>query len=214
MDTVRYKESEGAKAQEIIVKGNYDETSVSRLVDKATDGDYEAFGELYGIYLDYIYRYVFYQVKNKMMAEDLTEEIFVKVWEAIGKYKRGSLAFRAWLYRIAHNHVIDYFRTRRQHLPLKEEMPDTSDNPEQELEEKLMQQELAKALSYLPSQQRQVIILKFIEELDNHEIAQIMQKSEGAIRVMQMRALAALRQKLISEENRCGLNYLKPLVSV
>jgi len=214
MDAVRYKESEGEKAQEIRTNENHDMVAVPWLVKRAADGNFEAFGELYSIYLGYIYRYVFYQVKDNMMAEDLTEEIFVKAWEAIGRYKQRSLTFSAWLYRIAHNHVIDYFRTRRQYLPLKEETPDTSNNPEQELGAKLIQQELAEALSYLPPQQRQVIILKFIEERENHEIAQIMRKREGAIRVMQMRALTALRQILSSEENNCKLNYLKPLVNV
>ena len=93
-------------------------------------------------------------------------------------------------------------------------MPAAVSNPEQETEAKLMQQELAEAISYLPPQQRQIIILKFIEELGNREIAQIMQKRQGAIRVMQMRALAALRQKLSSGKEKCELSYLKPLMNV
>lgn len=214
MGAVRYKDIESTEAQEIRVNGTYDKTEVPRLVGWATDGNVEAFGELYSIYLDQIYRYVFYQVRDKMTAEDLTEEIFLKAWEAIGKYKQKSLAFSAWLYRIAHNHVIDYFRTRRQHLALDEVMPAAIGNPEQEAEEKLMQQELAQAISYLPPQQRQVIILKFIEGLENQEIAQIMRKRQGAIRVMQMRALRALRQKLSSESSICKLSYLKPLMKV
>jgi len=214
MDAVRYKESEGKKAQEIRANGNHDETAVPRLVDRAADGNFEAFGELYSIYLDCIYRYVFYQVKDKMTAEDLTEEIFLKVWKAIGRYKQKSRAFSAWLYRIAHNHVIDYFRTRRQHLALEEATLAATDNPEQEAEEKLIQQELAEAISYLPPQQKQIIILKFIEGLDNEEIAQIMRKRQGAIRVMQMRALMALRQRLSSEDTECKLSYLKPLMKV
>jgi len=214
MGAVRYKDIEGNEAQEIRASGTYDKTEVPGLVERAADGSFGAFGELYSIYLDQIYRYVFYQVRDKMTAEDLTEEIFLKAWEAIGRYKQKSLAFSAWLYRIAHNHVIDYFRTRRQHPPLDEKKPATSGNPEQALEKELMQQELAEALSYLPPQQKQVIILKFIEDLDNREVAQIMRKSPGAIRVMQMRALVSLRQKLSSEENRCRLSYLKPLMNV
>ena len=214
MEAVRYKESEGNKAQEIRANETYSETEVSRLVDRAVGGHFGAFGELYSIYLDRIYRYVFYQVKDKMTAEDLTEEIFLKAWKAIGRYKQKKLAFSAWLYRIAHNYIIDYFRTRRQHLVLEEATLAADSNPEQEAEEKLIQQELAEAISYLPPQQRQVIILKFIEGLDNREIAQIMQKRQGAVRVMQMRALMALRQKLSSQEKKCGLNYLKPLMKV
>ena len=214
MGAVRYKDIESTEAQEIRVNETYDKTEVPRLVEWAADGNVEAFGELYSIYLDQIHRYVFYQVRDRMTAEDLTEEIFVKVWEALGRYKQKSLAFSAWLYRIAHNHVIDYFRTRRQHLALDEVMPAAIGNPEQEVEEKLMQEELSEAISYLPPQQRQVIILKFIEGLDNREIAQIMRKRQGAIRVMQMRALMSLRQKLSSGKEKCELSYLKPLMKV
>jgi RNA polymerase sigma-70 factor (ECF subfamily) len=214
MGAVRYKDIEGNQAQEIRANGTYDKTEVPRLVERAANGSFGAFGELYSIYLDQIYRYVFYQVRDKMAAEDLTEEIFLKAWEAIGRYKQKSLAFSAWLYRIAHNHVVDYFRTRRQHVALDELMPAASGNPAQEAEEKLMQQELAQAISYLPPEQKQIIILKFIEGLDNQEIAQIMRKRQGAIRVMQMRALTALRQILTSEETKCKLSYLKPLMNV
>ncbi len=214
MGAVRYKDIEGNQAQEIRANGTYDKTEVPGLVERAADGSFGAFGELYSIYLDQIYRYVFYQVRDKMTAEDLTEEIFLKAWEALGRYKQRSLAFSAWLYRIAHNHVIDYFRTRRQHLALEETMPAAIGNPEQEAEEKLIQQELAEAISYLPPQQKQIIILKFIEGLDNEEIAQIMRKRQGAIRVMQMRALMALRQRLSSEDTECKLSYLKPLMKV
>ncbi|MFH1169299.1 MAG: sigma-70 family RNA polymerase sigma factor [Chloroflexota bacterium] len=215
MGAVRYKELEGEKARDNRPANAGDEnTRVSGLIGRFVDGDFEAFGELYSTYLDRIYRYVYYQVRDRMLAEDLTEEIFVKAWEAIGKFKPEKLAFSAWLYRIAHNHVIDYYRTRRQHLQLDEEMPDKGRSLEQELEETLMQQELSSLLNCLSPQQRQVIILKFIEDMDNRQIAKIMRKSEGAIRVMQMRALTALREKMGSEKKICNLNYLKHLANV
>ena len=196
MATVRYKELEREEAREIRADGTHDKAEVPALVERAANGRFGAFGELYSIFLDQIYRYVFYQVKDRMAAEDLTEEIFLKAWGAISRCQQKGVPFSAWLYRIAHNHVIDYFRTRRQHVPLEDVTPVTDDNPEQEVEEKIMQQELAEAISYLPPQQRQVIILKFIEGLDNKEIAQIMHKRQGAIRMMQMRALVALNQRL------------------
>ena len=213
MDAIRYKESEGNKVQVAAAAITHDQAKIEGLVKRAAGGNFQDFGELYSIYLDRIHRYVFYQVKDRMTAEDLTEEIFLKAWEAIGRYKQKKLAFSAWLYQIAHNYIIDYFRTRRQHLELQEATLAATDNPEQETEQKLMQQELAEVISYLPPQQRQVIILKFIEGLDNREIARIMKKREGAVRVMQMRALTALRQKLSSERNKCELNYLKPLMN-
>ena len=214
MSNVRYQTKEENGAREISTTVAYDKTELSKLVEWAVDGNVEAFGELYSIYLDQIYRYVFYQVKDRMTAEDLTEEIFVKAWKALGRYKQKKSAFSAWLYRVARNHVIDYFRTRRQHQALAEEIPTAAASLEQEVEARLMQQELSEAISYLPFQQRQIIILKFIEGLENSEIAQIMGKREGAIRVMQMRALMALRQKLSSESGICKLSYLKPLMKV
>lgn len=210
MASFRYKDTSRNKYQDVSNPQTFGELEVRSLVERAVDGDFEAFGEIYSIYLDRIYRYVVYQVDDKMIAEDLTEETFIKAWGAIGKYKWKGQPFSAWLYRIAHNQVIDYFRTTRRDLTLKEELPAEAAEPEQEAEEKLRQRELIKAISYLPAQQKQVIILKFIEGLENPEIAQIMQKSQGAIRVMQMRALAALRQKLSGEANKWKLNYLRP----
>jgi len=200
------------RVAEIQVAERDDETTVSGLVHRAREGDVGAFGELYGMYLERIYRYVFYQVKNKMIAEDLSEEVFVKAWEALGRQRVRNPV--AWLYRIAHNCVIDYFRAQRPQLQLAEKMVDSGCSLEQQVEEKIAQEELAESLSFLPPQQRQVIILKFIEDMDNKEIAQIMRKREGAIRIMQMRALAALRQKLMGEEEKCRLKQLKSSMSV
>jgi len=193
MGTQRLKVREESKAQETRETVTYSETAIARLIESATGGDFGAYGELYGIYLDRIYRYVFYQVKDKMTAEDLVGEVFVKAWKAIGSYKGKSQAFSAWLYRIAHNHLIDDFRKRRKLTSLEMETPAETGNPEQEAEGKLVQQELSEAINDLPQNQKQVILLKFIEGLDNSEIGKIMGKSQGAIRVLQMRALAALR---------------------
>ena len=178
------------------------QTEVTKLIERASGGDFEAFGELYGIYLDRIYRYVFYQLREKMAAEDLTEEIFLKAWRAIGSYKGKGQAFSSWLYRIAHNHVIDEFRSRRkQMVSLEAEMEIATEvaEPQQEMGKKLAEQEMLRLISCLPRKQKQVIILKFVEGLDNREIGQITGKSQGAIRISQMRALTALRQRLGGE---------------
>ena len=213
MNAVRLKYIEGSKSQEIETKGTLTDSEISRLVERVISGDLEAFGQIYGIYRDQIYRYVFYQVRDRMTAEDLTEEIFMKAWGSMGKQKKQVRTFSSWLYRIAHNHIIDYFRTRRQHESLDETIPDASAGPLEEVEARLMQQQLAESLSCLLPQQRQTIILKFIEELDNCEIARIMQKRPGAVRVMQMRALEKLRQKLGSEGEICGRQYTKHLAT-
>ena len=200
MRSVCNKVREENKAQATATTAINDQSEVEELVEKAAVGNIEAFGELYSIYLDRIYRYVFYQVKDKMTAEDITEEVFVKAWKAIGSCKGKSNTFSSWLYRIAHNHLINTLRSMQRFASIEmENLVDVS-NPGLEAESKLEQQELIEDIACLPQNQKQVIILKFIEDLDNREIGKIMSKSEGAIRVLQMRALTTLRQKLSSEK--------------
>ena len=197
MALIRNKVRKENKAQEAAGRATLNQPEVARLVKRAAGGDLEAFGELYGIYLDRIYRYVFYQIRDKMTAEDITEEVFVKAWKAIKSCQGKEKTFSSWLYRIAHNQVIDNLRSQRKCLSTEEteSLADVS-NPELEAEGNWERQELLATLSCLPQSQRQVIILKFIEGLDNREIEQIMGKRQGAIRVLQMRALTTLRQKL------------------
>jgi len=162
------------------------------LVKKAVDGDFEAFGKLHTICIVPIYRYVLYQVRDKMTAEDITEEVFLKAWRAIGSCRGKEATFSSWLYRIAHNQVIDTLRRQQKQVPL--EMTALADvQAPLDLDVKLEQQQLLKAIIRLPPNQKQVIILKFIEGLNNDEIGQIMGKNQGAIRILQMRALATLR---------------------
>lgn len=207
MSAERLKVREENKAQETSEIVTYTETELARLIERTAGGDFGAFGELYSIFLDRIYRYVFYQVKDRMTAEDLTEEIFLKTWKAIKSYKGKGQSFSAWLYRIAHNRVIDYYRTSREDATLETQTLVDASHLEHEVEDKQMQRELSKAISYLRPQQRQVIILKFIEGLDNYEIEQIIGKSQGAIRVMQMRALSTLRERLSKEREKWELSY-------
>ena len=176
-----------------------DQTTVVRLIIRAEGGDFEAFGELYSIYLDRIYRYVFYQVKDRMTAEDITEEVFVKAWQAIGSCKGKEATFSAWLYRIAHNHMINTLRKKQKITSIETKNLVDDSNPEIEIETALDHQELLATIAGLPQNQKEVIILKFIEEMDNREISRVLGKREGAIRILQMRALTNLRQKLTSE---------------
>jgi RNA polymerase sigma-70 factor (ECF subfamily) len=179
---------------------------VKALVKKAAAGNIEAFGELYSVYLDRIYRYVYYQVHNSTIAEDLTEEIFMKAWKGLRRYRWTGLPFSSWLYRIAHNHVVDYFRTNKQCQSLEEDIAADGDQPEEVIEKKQILQSLLQAISALPAQQRHIITLKFIGGLDNRRIERITGKHQGAIRVMQMRALTSLRHKLTEEMGQCKVN--------
>lgn len=201
MESVRCMVGQEDAAREAGDTGARDE--VRSLVERAAAGNVEAFGELYGIYLDRIYRYVFYHVHSRETAEDLTEEVFMKAWRKIGRYRWEGRPFSAWLYRIAHNHVVDHFRTSRRNVPLDMDIPSDNDQPEVELEQQQMRQMLSRALSTLPPQQKQIIILKFVEGCSNRMIEQVMGKSQGAIRVMQMRALSALRRRLKEEIAQC-----------
>jgi RNA polymerase sigma-70 factor (ECF subfamily) len=184
------------------VTGDYDELETVRLVDRAASGNYDAFGKLYGLYLDRIFRYVFYRVGNRMLAEDITEDVFLKAWKSIRSCKGRGRTFLSWLYRIAHNHVVDTTRNRyKEGLSLEEIelfVDNSADNPG--LETGLEWQELSNLVATLPHNQEQVIVMKFFEGMDNGEIGKVMGKSQGAIRVLQMRALATLRRKLVVEK--------------
>ncbi len=175
-------------------------TRVEKLVMGAINGQADAFGELYITFVEKIYRYLFYQVKSKPLAEDITEEVFLKAWRAIKSCRGKESTFSSWLYRIAHNQMVDEIRKRQRRPALElENVENISDNSEGVVNSR-EQLEMAAVIDRLPPNQRQVIILKFIEGLDNPEIARIMDKSEGAIRVLQMRGLSRLKEELEKEE--------------
>ena len=177
-----------------------DNSEITGLVSRATGGDFEAFGKLYDTFLERIYRYVYYQVRDKMTAEDITEEVFLKAWKAIKSCKGREQTFSSWLYRIAHNHVVDNFRSRRKNVSLEMDRLTSTVDIEERVELKLEHEQLLNMISRLPEPQKQVIILKFIEGVDNKEIGQIIGKRQGAIRALQMRALKTLRRQLSGEK--------------
>ena len=195
----RYKGKDINEETGINYGGNSGDQDTFALVDRAKNGDVNAFGKIYNTYLDRIYRYVYYQVRDRAVAEDLTQEIFTKAWEALGKFKWKGKPFSSWLYRIAHNRTMDFFRAMQKDPRFIDQTTVDDCDPVKKVEGKFMNEQLAYAISQLNSQQREIIILKFIEGLNNHEIAQVVGKSQGAIRVAQMRALAALRQNLTGE---------------
>ena len=180
----------------VAASGNID---VKSLLENAANGDVEAFGELYGIFLERIFRYAYYLLGDRMLAEDVTEEVFLKAWKAIKSCKGREQTFVAWLYRIAHNQAIDVIRKRKKHLSLEMEavgnIGDSAPDTAQKIEIKAEYQELIKAIARLPELQRQVVVLKFIEGMENSEIGRIMGKSQGAVRILQMRALTTIRQQ-------------------
>lgn len=179
------------------------EQHILELVDKSARGDSKAFGRIYDLFIDRIYRYVFYHVKDKMVAEDITQQVFIRAWESIGSFEWKGKQFSSWLYAIAHNHTVDYYRSCQREIKLKERIiADQETGTEHNEGQSDTREELQAALSCLSPDQREIIILKFIEGLDNRQISEIMTKNEVAIRVAQMRALNALRKNFTLDSNK------------
>lgn len=174
------------------------------LIQQATSGDADAFGKLYDMYVDRVYRHLYYRVGNNADAEDLTQQVFLKAWQAIDRYKKTASPFVAWLMTISHNLVVDFYRTKKNktYLEANDTVDDSTLSPEQVTEARFEQQQLRRVILQLPGEQQQVVLLRFIEGFEFKEIASLLGKSEGAIRVMLHRALARLRQILEKERER------------
>ncbi len=179
----------------------------TRFIELAMAGDFDSFAVLYTCHLDVIYRYTFYRTGDEQDAEDLTEQVFLKAWEALPNFRPAGCTFINWLYRIAHNTVVDYHR--RQKLITFEALSgnDLPSDHDQEtvLDTVILSEEktlLATAVRRLPDEFQQVIILRFIEGLGHAEIARILEKSEVACRGIQFRALASLNKLLNGSQKR------------
>ena len=172
------------------------------LVQRAVEHDAEAFGRLYDMHVDRVYKHIYYRVGNEADAEDLTQQVFLKAWQAIHKYKKTASPFVAWLMTISHNQVVDFYRTRKNKVHLEAEVlaDGPASRPEQTAETSFEQQRLRSAISQLGGDEQQVVILRFIEGLEFAEIASIMKKKEGNVRVILHRALVKLRNMLEREE--------------
>jgi RNA polymerase sigma-70 factor (ECF subfamily) len=176
----------------------------SELIKNASAGDSEAFSELYSRYVDRIYNYVYYRTSNANDAEDLTARVFHRAYKHIHNYKEKGYPFSAWLYRIAHNLVANWYRDnkRKQEIPLDDSLPLISkqNQPEKSVIKMQEQESLMQAIKQLPHERQELLVLKFIEPLTNAEIAMIMGRSEGAIKSLYHRTLNSLRDILSEEE--------------
>ena len=178
---------------------------VGDLVDRASKGSGEAFGQLYQMYVDRIYNYIYYKTGHAVDAEDLTEQVFIKAWEAIRRFRFEGKPFAAWLFKVARNVVIDHYRTRKNNTDLSEVVSAIAKDgdPEASAQRRATAQVLMTAIRHLTDEQQQVILLKFVDGMDNTEISAAMGKKEGAIRALQYRALLALQR--ILQDERYGL---------
>ena len=171
-----------------------DEAELVRRVVATRDPD--AFGQLYELYIDRIGRYIFYKVGDREEAEDLTEQVFLKAWENVQGFRGEPAAFPVWIFRLAHNLVIDYHRTHRQTAELHEFIEDPHPLPEDVVGARLDNEILQAAITKLTPEQQQVVILRFIQGMPHAQVAAIMGKNEVAVRGIQYRAIVALQRIL------------------
>jgi RNA polymerase sigma-70 factor (ECF subfamily) len=172
---------------------------LARLVERGKQGSREALEELYLIHFDRIYSYLHMSVGNRHDAEDLTTQVFVKMLESIGKFRWRSAPFSAWLFRIAHNLAMDHFRANKRWQPEEEvPEPDPGDGSaaEEEALEAIGRESMLELIEKLSHEQQQVLTLKFVFNFSNAEAATILDKTEGAIKSLQHRALASLQRQL------------------
>jgi RNA polymerase sigma-70 factor, ECF subfamily len=168
------------------------------LVLRAIQRDQDAFGELYDRHVVRVYRHIYYMIGNAAEAEDLTAQTFLKAWEAIDRYQVRGAPFISWLLRIAHNLGVSHLRAKRETSQLHDGLVDDKlrRDPEWSYQQTAEEELVREAILRLRDEQRQVIILRFIEDLDYREVAEIIGKSVAAIRVIQHRALNSLRKQM------------------
>lgn len=173
-----------------------DRAVIDALVDRAKGGDADAFGALYDRYQPEITRYLQARVRDRDLAEDLAQQVFLKAWQAIPRFERRGAPFKSWLYRMAHNQMVDHFRTNRPTTDL--EGVEVAQEPEAEATvlRAELHDRLHEALGRLSEDHRQVLVLRFLMEHSAREIGEVMQRKEVTVRGLQMRAIRALRQEI------------------
>jgi len=180
-----------------LLESDYNEEDI---LLRASQGDRDAFGQLYERYVERIFNYVYYRTGNVHDAEDLTARVFQRAMNHIKNYTDRGVPFSAWLYRIAHNLVANWHRdrSRKQEIPL-DDLPilqTKGDHPEKNLVRSQEQDALLRMIRKLPGERQNLLILKFVENMSNAEIGAIMGRSEGAVKSLYHRTLLALRDQL------------------
>jgi RNA polymerase sigma-70 factor (ECF subfamily) len=169
---------------------------IDQWAEKSRNGDRIAFGKLYDRFMSPIYRFVYYRVYNKGLAEDLTSQTFLKAVENIASYDRKKGKFSSWLYRIARNLVIDYYRSRKKTVELDETWDIPSDiDIEDDVHRKDMAERLKSLMRILSGEQREIVVMRLWQELPYNEIAGILGKTEAGCKMMFSRAIAKLRDE-------------------
>lgn len=174
---------------------NFDSNTDLSLAHLAQNGDSEAFGKLYDIYIKNIYGFVYYKTMNKEVAEDITSSVFMKAWKNIKQFREES--FAAWLYAIARHAVIDHYRKSKENINIEDcwDLADKKDFLEQ-IDTDLQISDIKEAMKSLSGTEREVIIMRFWLELSFKDIAERLNKNEGAVKMSLSRALNNLRDKI------------------
>ncbi len=178
---------------------------IDELIIKSQNGDSDAFSLLYEEFLTPVYRFCVFRLPSQEIAEDITSEVFLSLWKNLKSYKKSeNVPFSAWLFRIAQNKIIDFFRSQKNTEELNEEIyviDERAETSRKEVENFYLRKELQKALSLIPETQAESLILKYFSDLENKEIASIMGKSETAVRILQSRGIKALKPLLNTLED-------------
>jgi RNA polymerase sigma-70 factor, ECF subfamily len=165
------------------------------LIARAQRGHLDACGDLYEHFHQQIYHYLYYRTGDPQTAEDLTSDVFIKMVEALSRYQLSAIPFQAWLFQIARNLAIDHYRRnqRRPAASMDETIPDPAPDPDSAIESRLTSAQLGWCLEQIEGTQRDVLLLRFINDLSIKQTAAILHKSEDAVKGLQRRALTTLR---------------------
>jgi len=170
----------------------------AKLIDRAKRGDAQAYGDLYRRYAGAIYKYIRLRVSDDHTAQDLTETVFLRSYESLGRYRERGLRFSAYLYQVARNLLVDHYRQGNETVPIDEVEPAVGERLT--MDDRFIQSEqveaIKRAMRRLPEEYQEIIRLRVILDVPTQEAAQSMDKSSGAIRVLLHRALKALRREV------------------
>ena len=174
-----------------------------QLIKLAKDGEAEAFGELYERHVNAVYRFLYARLDNSMDAEDFSEEVFLRAWNSLPSYHERGVPFLAFLLIIARNVLIDHYRRNGrspQQVTIEDiQLRDTNPEPSEVTARNLKHAEIRQAITRLRDDYQEVLVLRFLNDLSPNETAQVMNRSTGAVRVLQHRAIVALRKTMEEE---------------
>ena len=170
-------------------------------VDRARTGDQQALADIYDWYMPRVYRYAMARMGNSHEAEDVTEEVFLKLLGAIGDFRWRDVPFSSWVFRIAHNCIATHYRRTAQRggpaAEIPEDFVDTRHDVAYAIEERITLEEVRVAAAALPEAQREVIALRFAVGLSIAETAKALGKREGNVKALQHKAVSKLQKMLI-----------------